>query len=56
MKAGFKVENKIEFYSKFIIVCNYHNLNTITNWGCLSIDSFKRDHTDIGVWKVKQLK
>ena len=57
MKAGYTVETKrCDYWDKVLVVTNYHVLNLIINHPLICYPKKNRVATDVGMWKIKQLK
>ena len=56
MKAGYKIEQSIVKYPKFIIVSNYKGgQNLVAHYGYEDKKSYMqdKDENDIGFWRIK---
>jgi hypothetical protein len=57
MKAGFKVETRIcDYWDTVLVVSNYPVVNLVVNYPLICYSKNNRNSSDVGMWRVKQLK
>jgi len=59
MKTGYIIIHETNKQQDFVVVSNYQKENEIYNWaffGPIEICRSDKTKSDIGIWKIKQLK
>ena len=58
MRKGFTVKMAwdCEDFNNFLVVANFKSINQVINYPMIDYSRDKKNTTDVGMWKIKQLK
>ena len=58
MRKGYTVRTawNCSFGDKFLVVTNYQFSNSVVNYPMIKYSKIMKTNSDVGMWKIKQLK